>query len=64
MVLRLLSIAFMAVAILFLCLATLANAETTRQLHGTRSRHHRRSNVISKSATQPSSDALVKETSY
>uniref|UniRef100_A0A0C4DIB2 chitinase n=1 Tax=Fusarium oxysporum (strain Fo5176) TaxID=660025 RepID=A0A0C4DIB2_FUSOF len=38
----------MAVAILFLCLATLANAETNRQLHGTRSRHHRRSNVITK----------------
>ncbi|EXL74424.1 hypothetical protein FOPG_10455 [Fusarium oxysporum f. sp. conglutinans race 2 54008] len=48
MVLRLSSIAFMAIAILFLCLATFANAENTRQLHGSRARHHRRDNVITK----------------
>jgi hypothetical protein len=67
MVLRLSSMAFMAIAILFLCLATFANAENTRQLHGSRARNHRRANVISKLATHPSSsspDALVKETSY
>ncbi|KAI1049566.1 hypothetical protein LB505_008111 [Fusarium chuoi] len=47
MVLRPSSIAFMAIAILFLCLVTFVNAENTRQLHGSRSRHQRRANVIS-----------------
>ncbi|OBS20320.1 hypothetical protein FPOA_06693 [Fusarium poae] len=48
MVSRLDSIAFWAVALCFLCLATLTNADSTFQPRGSRAHIHRRANVITK----------------
>jgi hypothetical protein len=49
MVLRLANIVFWAVALCFLCFATLTNADNTgSQPRGSRARIHRRANVISK----------------
>ncbi|GKU22751.1 unnamed protein product, partial [Fusarium langsethiae] len=48
MVLRVASIAFWAVALCFLCFATLTSADNTIHSRGSRSRIHRRANVITK----------------
>ncbi|KAL3593209.1 hypothetical protein FPOAC2_07503 [Fusarium poae] len=48
MVSRLASIAFWAVALCFLCFATLTNADSTFQPRGSRAHIHRRANVITK----------------
>ncbi|KAF5244120.1 hypothetical protein FANTH_7875 [Fusarium anthophilum] len=48
MALRPSSIAFMAVAILFICIATFSYAEQSRHTHSNRARNHRRSDVIYK----------------